>query len=240
MVLRPGRAHIDQSAEHPSSGRMIRSVRKHWRCHPRAQIGITKQSALRSPRWSATASAVTVCSRSSRRGIAAAVSSLSSNAASRMAGRSSLTSGQPRRPGVTLILRSCRLDERLAVSVPRRARRAVVHRKDALAPAGDHVQAGIRRNLVEPGAKRASAAEPGQPAPGTQESLLQRVLGVVKRPEHPVAVRVKLSAVVIDDAAKDVLVFAAHGELAGKGHRSIRPADCWKLIGARASSRSFL
>jgi NADPH:quinone reductase-like Zn-dependent oxidoreductase len=43
-------------------------------------------------------------------------------------------------------------------------------------------------------------------------------------------VRVKLPAVVIDDAAKGVLAIDARRELASKGHRSIRPADCWKLI----------
>ena len=48
-----------------------------------------------------------------------------------------------------------------------------------------------------------------QPAPGAQQRLLQRVLGVVDRAEHPVAVRVQLPAVGLDEPREGGLVAAA-------------------------------
>ena len=53
------------------------------------------------------------------------------------------------------------------------------------------------------------ALEAGEPAPGAQQRVLERVLGVVQGAEHPVAVRVELAAVGLDEPAEGVLVAGA-------------------------------
>ena len=73
------------------------------------------------------------------------------------------------------------------------------------------VEADVGRDPVQPRAHRAPAGEPAEPAPRAQERLLKRVLGVVERPEHPVAVRVELPAVGVHDRAVRVLVPRAGG-----------------------------
>ena len=50
-----------------------------------------------------------------------------------------------------------------------------------------------------------------EPAPGAQERVLQRVLGVVERAEHAVAVRVQLAAVRLDERSEGALVARAGG-----------------------------
>ena len=65
-------------------------------------------------------------------------------------------------------------------------------RQHPLAPPRERVHAGVRRDRVEPRAQRATTAEPRQPAPGPQERVLERVLRVVQRAQHPVAVGVEL------------------------------------------------
>jgi hypothetical protein len=80
-----------------------------------------------------------------------------------------------------------RLDERALRSVVRVACRAVVDPQDTLRPALDHLQARVGRDPVEPGAKE-PAVEPRQPAPRPQERLLEGILGVGCRAQHPVAV----------------------------------------------------
>ena len=54
-------------------------------------------------------------------------------------------------------------------------------------------QAGVRRDLVEPGPHRRPALEPAVGSPRPQVRLLDEVLGVVHRAEHPVAVRQQLA-----------------------------------------------
>ena len=85
----------------------------------------------------------------------------------------------------------------------------VVDRKHAFGAAGDQVEAGVGDYPVEPGSRRAPALEAGQPAPGPDERLLERVVGVVHRPEHPVAVRVHRSAVGFDQLVEELLL--VHG-----------------------------
>jgi hypothetical protein len=67
-------------------------------------------------------------------------------------------------------------------------------------------------------AQRAATLEAGQAAPGTEQRLLERVLGILHRAEHPVAVGVQLIPV------------AGHQPLEGRcvtsagGHQMIRLA----------------
>ena len=90
-----------------------------------------------------------------------------------------------------------------------RGGRAEVDRQRALRPPRELVQARVRRDLVEPRAQRAALREARQGAPGPQQRLLERVLGVVDRAEHPVAVGVQLRATRLHEAAVGILVARA-------------------------------
>jgi hypothetical protein len=59
----------------------------------------------------------------------------------------------------------------------------------------ERVEAGVRRDLVEPGTQRRAALELLAPAPGAQERLLHEVLGLLQGARHPVAVDVQLAGV---------------------------------------------
>ena len=119
-------------------------------------------------------------------------------------------------PVVWVGLHPHRLRQGPAGGVIRVEGRPVVHGEDALRPAGDHVEAGVRRDPVEPRPERASAFHPSEASPGPQERILEGVLGVVKRAEHPVAVSVKLGLVGLDEAAEGILV-----ALAGRGEKLV-------------------
>ena len=120
--------------------------------------------------------------------------------------------GRPRprvRARVRVGLEPDRLAQRLAEAVVWVGRGRVVDREHALGPPLDRAQAGVGRDPIEPGAKRASTLEAWQPAPGAEQRLLQRVLGVGVGAEHPVAVGVKLAAVGLDEARERLLVACA-------------------------------
>ena len=68
------------------------------------------------------------------------------------------------------------------------------------------VQAAVGRDAVEPGAQRGSPLEAVESAPGSQERLLQQVLGVLQRADDPVAVHLQLAPVGVGELAKRVLV----------------------------------
>ena len=91
------------------------------------------------------------------------------------------------------------LDERLGDGVVRVAGGAVVHRQHAPRAALDQLQAGVRRDPEEPRAQRAAAFEARQGAPRVGQRVLQRVLGVLRRAEHAVAMRVELGSVRLDE-----------------------------------------
>ena len=64
-------------------------------------------------------------------------------------------------------------------------------RRLAAPPLLDHPQADVRRDPVQPGTSSRPRLEAADAAPGAQHRLLQRVVGVVQRAEHPVAVHVQ-------------------------------------------------
>ena len=63
-------------------------------------------------------------------------------------------------------------------------------------------QADVRGDRVQPRPGRAPLAQPGRAAPGAHQRLLERVVGVVHRAEHAVAVRVELGPVRSTRSAK--------------------------------------
>ena len=142
----------------------------------------------------------------------------------------------PRHP-VGQRLEPDRLGQRLAGRAVRVRRRPVVDRQHPLRPPLDQPQAAVRRDPVQPAAQRAAALEAGEPAPAAQQRLLERVLGVVQRAEHPVAVRVQLGAVGRDQVLERALVAAARrlrasgGRGRSRGSLGLRPGGGPESIG---------
>ena len=100
----------------------------------------------------------------------------------------------------------------LRFSIDRLLRRAEIHRPGAPLAAAEHVEADVRRDPVQPRAQRGAALEAVVAAPGADERLLHRVLGLERRAEHAVAVGRQLGAVCLEAAL----------ELAGGGPRGGR------------------
>ena len=64
-----------------------------------------------------------------------------------------------------------------------------VERQDPPAAApSQRVQAGVGRDPVQPGPRRGAGVDPAGASPGLLEGLLEEVLGLVERSQHPVAV----------------------------------------------------
>jgi hypothetical protein len=72
-----------------------------------------------------------------------------------------------------------------------------LHGAIALAPL-DEAQRDVGRDAVQPRLQRSAGLVAGQPAPRAQQRLLQGVVGVVHRAEHPVAMCVELGSVRFD------------------------------------------
>ena len=83
------------------------------------------------------------------------------------------------------------LDERFREWIVWVGRGAVVDREHSVGPSLDRLQAGVGGDRVEPGFERAAAFESGQRSPRAQQRFLERVLGVLHRAEHPIAVGVQ-------------------------------------------------
>src|SRR5437763_1863079 len=59
--------------------------------------------------------------------------------------------------------------------------------------ARQHRQAHVGGDAIEPGAERGARLEALELSPGPEERLLERVVGIVERAEHPVAMDVELA-----------------------------------------------
>jgi hypothetical protein len=101
------------------------------------------------------------------------------------------------------------LGQRDARVTGRVGRRDDVERHDALRALADDVQRCVGGDSVEPRPYRLVALEPAESAPGAQHGVLERVVGVVQRAEHPVAVRVQLAAMRVDKGAERPLIALA-------------------------------
>ena len=98
------------------------------------------------------------------------------------------------------------LRERRAERGVRVGRGPIVDRQHPDSAPLDHSQTDVRGDRVEPGTQRAAALKPPHPAPGVQQGLLNRVLGVLHRPEHPVTVRKQLTPMGLELLAECSLV----------------------------------
>src|SRR5262249_8274571 len=82
----------------------------------------------------------------------------------------------------------------------------VLDRREALWPSRNRVQAGVGCDPVEPPVNGTSTVETRQSPPGMKERVLKRVLGVVTRAEHAVAVCEQPTSVRFDEVPKRLLV----------------------------------
>src|SRR5262249_5902797 len=99
----------------------------------------------------------------------------------------------------------------------------------------DETQAAVGGDPVEPRAQRTATLEPRKSAPGAQQRVLERVLGVVHRAEHPIAVGMQLGAVGVDQLLEGGRIGKTGS---GGAHRcGIRPDQRAKSIASRLISR---
>lgn len=71
------------------------------------------------------------------------------------------------------------------------------------------VEASVGGDPIEPSPQRGPPVEPAQPPPRGQQRLLQNVLGVLERAEHPVAVRLEFATVRRGQLTESVVVASA-------------------------------
>src|SRR6202000_1134510 len=74
----------------------------------------------------------------------------------------------------------------------------------------ERAQAAVGGDPVQPGAQRGAAVVPGQTPPGVQQGLLERVLGILERAEHPVAVHLQFTAVRLGQRPERLAVTGPH------------------------------
>src|SRR5215472_8982930 len=65
----------------------------------------------------------------------------------------------------------------------------------------------------------------GYAAPGRKQGLLKRVLGVLSRPEYPVAVQLHFGLIGADELAERVLVSGLHPPDQVLSHRALPPSS---------------
>ena len=107
-------------------------------------------------------------------------------------------------------------DRRREVGVQDLFGRAHVGRHDTLRAARQRVEARVRRDPVEPGPEQRTPLERGTRLPRLEVRVLDEVVGVVDRTEHPVAVDVELAAVPLAQRGEGIAI-AATGR--GNGRR---------------------
>jgi hypothetical protein len=73
-----------------------------------------------------------------------------------------------------------------------------VFREYSTRPTGQHGQTRVGGNPIQPGSDRSLSVIPSTTPPGSENRLLDHVLGIQHGAEHAVAVHVQLSAVCAD------------------------------------------
>ena len=92
---------------------------------------------------------------------------------------------------------------------------------------GEQIQAGVGGDAVHPRPERRAPLEGVPPPPGTQERLLHGVLGVLERPQHPVAVHVQLPPVPLRQPRERRLV-----DLAQRRHLHVQMIYLFRYMAA--------
>ena len=113
-----------------------------------------------------------------------------------------------------------------------------VHRPRAALSALQHVEAHVGRDAVEPRAQRRAALEAVEAAPRADDRLLDGVLGLERRSEHPVAVAGQLDAVLLElvrDRSRGSIGHTCHAS-----HPTVRRPARRELIAGAARSEAQL
>src|SRR5258708_3024106 len=71
------------------------------------------------------------------------------------------------------------------------------------------VETRVRRDAVEPGPNHGSSFEAGPPLPCSKQRLLHQVLRLIERPEHAIAVQVKLFPIRLGESGESGLISRA-------------------------------
>ena len=95
----------------------------------------------------------------------------------------------------------------------------------------DQSKAHVGRDPVEPGAQWGAWLEPVDAAPGAQHCLLEGIVRIVERPEHPVAVNVKRLSVRARQLHERLLVAAPRGEEQGAIGAKVAHPDVSGAVG---------
>ena len=96
------------------------------------------------------------------------------------------------------------------------------------------VEAPVGGDPVEPRAHRRAALEPVEALPGGQQRVLQRVLGVLERAEHPVAVHLQLPAVRLGQRAERLAVAGPRpGDQLGRHQLHVRVTSLRRIASSR-------
>ncbi len=108
-------------------------------------------------------------------------------------------------------------------------------RRQAARPPPQRVEADVRRDPVEPRPEQGAAVEPLAAAPRPEHRLLDRVLGLVERGQHPVAVDVELAPVALGEGREGgVPTERGHGHAAASTGcfsctSQVFPSGSWKV-----------
>jgi hypothetical protein len=86
-----------------------------------------------------------------------------------------------------------------------------------------YVQTSVGRNPVEPGPQARALLEAAQPTPGGHHRLLQHVLGILHRAEHPVTVKLQFAPEWLRDLAEGKLIASGRPLEHGCCHAQILP-----------------
>jgi hypothetical protein len=101
------------------------------------------------------------------------------------------------------------------------ARRGHLRRQHPRRLSAKHVETCVRGDPVEPGPKREAPvrAEAGALAPSAEKRLLDEILGVLERAEHPIAMNLQLPAVALEESDEARLLARVRELLGGVHHR---------------------
>src|SRR5205807_7607103 len=75
----------------------------------------------------------------------------------------------------------------------------------------EEVEAGVRRDPVQPGAEGGPALVARPVAPGAQERLLNQIFGILEGGEHPVAVDLQLRTVALSELGDGQVIAGLKG-----------------------------
>jgi hypothetical protein len=130
-----------------------------------------------------------------------------------------------------------RLEDRLPQPVVDGTGRPVGVGEHPPRPAGREAKAGVGGDAVQPVVERGPALVAAQPTPGREQRLLQGVVGVVHRAEHPVTVRVQRRPVLGDQPVERLVIALPGGVEISQPHS--RPSWPSSILSRSITGRRY-